>query len=491
MQADRRIALWLGLGCFLFYALFVTGHLQGTDEVSVYETTRALYERGSLSVPQHQGAYAGRDGRFYSIFSVGQSALALPFYALGAALRDVLPAGAVRALAGPPIRVQTTVWGGTLEIFTTGLYAPFAAGVLIALFYAFERRLGVSRESAVAAGVLCGATTMVALQSIYFLQHTTEAIALLGALLGFLHWKQTGSLHALAAGSACAAAIPLVRMPASVAAPGLGLYLLHTLAVRARAGAVPWPRVAAAIALPVAALFAVHVASNHVKWGAWLMSPMLGQYARMTNPLGVGLLGFLASPGSSVWPYTPLLLLAPWTLGAMAKRHRAEVACALVICASFLLFCSAYDLWTGLYSSPGPRYLFVWTPLVLLSLGPWLDRRPSALGRGALVVLAAAGLAVQLVLLLASWAHVIEAGGYLRYQPPKGFLYVWSDTPIAVAFGRVLAGDLAPWLVALARGSDVAPAHPIAALATAALLLGGVAACGAMVVRALRAPASA
>jgi hypothetical protein len=277
MDADRRIALALGAGFFLAYLLFVPGHLQGTDEVSVYETTRALYERGSLSVPQHQGAYPGRGGRHYSIFSVGQSFLALPFYALGAALRDVLPAPAVAAIAGPPIRVQTTVWGGTLELFTTALYAPFAAGVLLALFYAFERRLGASRRSSVLATALLGGTSMVALQSVYFLQHTTEAIAILGALLGFLHWKETGDLRALAAGSFCTAAIPLIRMPASVATLGLGLYLLHSLEVRARAGVGSWPRVAAAIAVPVAIRFAGHVAANPPKWGAQLMSPMLGQ----------------------------------------------------------------------------------------------------------------------------------------------------------------------------------------------------------------------
>jgi hypothetical protein len=197
--------------------------------------------------------------------------------------------------------------------------------------------------------------------------------------------------------------------------------------------------------------------------------------------------GFLLSPGSSVWPYTPLLLLAPWTLRAMASRHRAEVLCVLVVCASFLLFCSKYELWTGLYSSPGPRYLFVWTPLLLLSLGPWLDRRPGPLALAALAALAVGGLVVQLVLLLASWAHVVEAGGYLRYQPPKGFLYVWSDTPIAVAFGRVVEGDLAPWLVALARGSELAPPHPSAAIAIAAALATGATACAVSALRAVRA----
>jgi hypothetical protein len=204
---------------------------------------------------------------------------------------------------------------------------------------------------------------------------------------------------------------------------------------------------------------------------------MLGQYARMGNPIWVGIHGFLFSPGVSVFVYTPLLLLAPWTLRAMAARHRPEVACALFICVSFLLFCSRYDLWTGLYSSPGPRYQFVWTPLLLLSLGPWLDRRRALPGRISLVTLGVAGAAVQLALVLADWTLVVAAGGYHAYQPRMGFLYVWSDSPVAVSAKRVLAGDLASWLVRLARGFDAEPGRPLAALGIAVLLASASAGC--------------
>jgi hypothetical protein len=482
---DRRVALRLWLCFSLFYALFHPGHLQGTDEVSVYETTRSLYERGSLSVAPHQGAYRGRDGRQYSIFSVGQSVLALPFYGIGAALRDVLPDGAARALAGPKMRVETTTWGGTLEIFTTGLYAPFASGLLVALFYAFQRRLDVSRRSALVATALLGTTTYVAMMSIYFLQHTTEAIALVGALLAFLHWKETGARRALAIGSLLASSILLIRVPATVAGLGLALYLLHALWVRSRKPGFSIAPTAVAIAAPAALVFAVHAGVNYAKWGAWVLSPMLGQYARMNNPLWVGVHGFLLSSGGSIWPYTPLLLLAPFLLRELARRFRAETAAIAVICTTFLLFCSKYDLWTGLYSSPGPRYQFVWTPLVLLGLGPFLDANRGALARAAVGGLAAAGLAVQLVLMTASWPTVIAKGGYLAYQPPKGFLYVARDGPIPQSFLRVLDGDLGNWLWTLARGWEGEPGRPLAAAIVLAGMLAALAFAARSLVRAL------
>jgi hypothetical protein len=468
---DRRIAIRLALCFLLFYALFQQGHFQGTDEVSVYETTRSLYELGSLAVAPHQGAYKGRDGRHYSIFAVGQSLLALPFYGIGAGLRDVLPESVAHALAGPKMRVATTTWGGTVEIFTTILYAPFASALLVALFYLFERRLDVSRRNALAATLLVGTCTYVAMMSIYFLQHTTEAIAILGALLAFLHWKETGSLRALAWGSALASSIVLIRVPASVAGLGLAIYLLHTLAVRWREPGFSPAGSALAIAAPAAGVFAVHATVNYAKWGMFVLSPMLGQYTLMDNPLWVGLYGFLFSSGSSVFPYTPLLLMAPLFLWSFARRWRWEAISAVAICLTFLLFCSKYELWTGLYSCPGPRYQFIWTPLLLLALGPWLDARPALAARLAVAWLAVTGFAVQLVLLTASWPTVIAKGGYLEYQPKKGFLYVASDGPIPQSALRLLDGDLGNWLYALAKGWDGEPAHPIAALSIIATLL--------------------
>ena len=488
---DRRVALRLGLCFFLFYALFTQGHFQGTDEVSVYETTRSLYELGSLAVAQHQGAYKGRDGRLYSIFSVGQSLLALPFYGIGAGLRDVLPADVASAMAGPKMRVATTTWGGTVEIFTTILYAPFASAVLVALFHLFERRLGVSRRNAVLATLILGTCTYVAMMSIYFLQHTTEAIAILGALLAFLHWKETGSLRALAWGSALASSTVLIRVPSSVAGLGLAVYLLHTLALRWRQPGFSLAGSVFAIATPAALVFLVHAAVNYAKWGAFVLSPMLGQYTHLKNPIWVGVYGFLFSSGSSVFSYTPLLLMTPWFLRVWVRRWRWEAITALVICLTFLLFCSSYDLWTGLYSCPGPRYQFIWTPLLLLSLGPWLDSRPALPARVAAALLAVAGCAVQLVLMTASWPTVIAKGNYLHYEPKKGFLYVAGDGPIPQSALRVFDGDFGNWLVALARGWEGEPAHPVAALVIAALLLAALAVCALALRNALRAEPAA
>ena len=116
---------------------------------------------------------------------------------------------------------------------------------------------------------------------------------------------------------------------------------------------------------------------------------MLDQSRYLTTPLRVGLAGLLVSPGSSIFVYSPPLLLLPWTLPGFWRAHRAECACVLAVCASLLLLAAPFQLWHGLWSCPGPRMVFAATPLLMLPLGPWLDARRS---RRALVVTGLLGL---------------------------------------------------------------------------------------------------
>jgi len=184
-RADRGIALLLGIAFVLVYLFFAHGHFAGSDEIGVFEITASLYEDRDLTVPLGVHVLEGQGGRLYNHFGVGQAVLALPLYAAGALAERVLPAPWVEELAGQRLVGPHGLFGGTPKIFAVTLYAPLASGVLVGLFFLFERRLGASLGSALAAAALLGGTTYVAMMSIYFLQHTTEALLVLGALYGF------------------------------------------------------------------------------------------------------------------------------------------------------------------------------------------------------------------------------------------------------------------------------------------------------------------
>ncbi len=97
---ERRIATWLAVVAALAYLPFNHCHFSGTDEMGVFEPAQELYLRGDMAVEEGKHRFAGRDGRIYSHFAIGQSILVIPFLAVGDALgrwREVF----LQALVGP------------------------------------------------------------------------------------------------------------------------------------------------------------------------------------------------------------------------------------------------------------------------------------------------------------------------------------------------------------------------------------------------------
>jgi len=474
VRGERRIVAWLAAVATLAYLPFNHCHFSGTDELGVFEPAEQLYREGTLAVEAGKHRFRGADGRIYSHFAIGQSLLVLPLLVAGDLFGRALPPPAFRALFGrePEGRILDT--SETPSVFGASLYAPLASGLLIALFFWFERRLGASRRAAGVAAALLGASSYVACHAVYFLRHTSEALAILASLAALHAWRRGGQLRWLAAGSLCASLTVLIRVPAAVAGPALAGYLAFTLWERRRASDRPsWSAQALAVGLPALAVAAVHLAINQAKWGTWIASPMLAQSPLLRGSLVRGLQGLLLSPGASLFVYSPLLLLLPFTLPGFLRAQRAEGVALLALAASFLGLAGTFHFWHGLWSSPGPRYLFVLTPLLMLPLGPWLDRLRHTWQRVAVAVLALAGLLVQLPLLAAHWRHTVEAMGYQAQIATVPFLFETLRSPVVGCWKSLLAGELDVYLWSLWHGAPGREPRP--GLALAGLGLWGVA----------------
>ena len=233
-RSDRRTGVWLAAVAALAYLPFSHCHFSATDETGVFDPALALYERGTLAVEPGMHIFKGRDGRYYSHFAIAQTVLALPFIALADALTHAIGPEALRAAIG---RDDDEGYLDTREnpaIFFTSAYAPIATGVLVAIFFLFERGLGASPRAALSAAGLLAASSYVATHSVYFLQHTSEAIAILGGFAALHAWQRTGRAAWLAAGSLLASSVVIVRVPAAASGPALAGYLAWTLAARVR-----------------------------------------------------------------------------------------------------------------------------------------------------------------------------------------------------------------------------------------------------------------
>lgn len=356
-------------------------------------------------------------------------------------------------------KLAQKAWAGAPPVhfgaFPILFYPPAATAVLAALFFLLERRLGASRGAALAASVVLATCTHAGPLATYFLQHTTEAIGALGAFYFWHRLRETGAAKDALLGSVFASSILDVRVAGAVSGLALGGYLAFVCIERMRRGASRrWLASAALSALlPLLASVALYLFVNHLKFGSWLESPMLAERKIMGVDPRPALAGFLLSPGMSVFVYSPLLLLLPAQLPGFWRTHRAEAWTILAVFASSLLFYASYQLWTGLFSCPGPRYLFSAVVFLLLPLGPWLDRARGGLARGAFLPLAALGAFVQLASATVSWGDLVICEGYRTWEPAFGFLHQLGTSPLAAAarnFGDPGYADV--WVAKLALG---------------------------------------
>jgi hypothetical protein len=214
---------------------------------------------------------------------------------------------------------------------------------------------------------------------------------------------------------------------------------------------------------------------------------MVEQQSRFNHPMLRGLAGLLLSPGSSIFVYSPLLLLSPFGIAALWRQERPLAMTLLGLTASWLLFYARFDGWSGLWSAPGPRYMFLLVPLLLLPLGLWLRGTTRWALAGGLGIL---GFGVQVVSSVVRWGSVPSLAGYPANAPDQAeFLFEPERSPVAVMAGLLAdGGPMDSWLWNLWHGWPGFTGSPVAAIALVSLSLAGMAACGWAIWRALDAP---
>jgi len=441
-----RIVLWLFLSLTILYVLLGRGHFVGTDEIAVYQATRSLWEIGDLRVGAIPNTAVGREGLIYSVFSVGQSFAALPFYGLATVVRVALAdAGAstwIATLAGPAVGAEPSRWGGDIEIFFVALFNAFVIPALCGVFFAFSLRLGASVRASAITTAFLGLTSYVAPSSTTFLQHPAEALFLLWTFYFLFMNARTPDWRSRAcAGTTMALAI-MLRWESVIALPWLGLYLLWSVWRRCELrGLVPTALLEVpAFAGPLLVGLAFPPLMNWVRFES-----VLGVHGDVgfNSPFPTGLYTFLFSSGDSMLIYTPLLLLLGSMFPPFWRAWRAEAVLIAALALFYLFFYASYRHWHGLWSDLGPRFLLATVPFLLLPLARWLDmQRP----RAWFVVgpLAAVGAWVQFVHFATNFSYVSFFERYIvdvNREIPWDFLFRPDRAPILAHSRAVLAWD--------------------------------------------------
>ena len=356
----RRTARLLALAALLWFAVAGGGRITGSDEVTMFELSRALMH-GRIEVPE--GATTrGPDGRTYTKNTAGQAMLAMPFVAAGEA--------AASASGLPPGRAVLA------SRFFASFFNALVCALLVGALYAFARRLGATAGAAFAAAAMLGFTTPVWVYAKSFMAEPLEALGLLMAL---------GNAALASAGGAQR----LPDEPRRLRYAALGAFL----AVSAKASMLPLALLALAalgrarpsrLIVPLAGValaVAGHLAYNAARFGNPLESGYGAQAsaAAFSTPILVGLYGLLVSSGKGVLWFAPALWLAPsgWAEMARPRQHSREPKhggparnaawAAVATWTAALVQFGTFQHWAG-DGSWGPRYLVPLLPLAFLAV---------------------------------------------------------------------------------------------------------------------------
>jgi hypothetical protein len=422
--SPRATALAIGLAVFWIYALTGGGRIVGSDEIAMFDLSRAMLH-GHIDVPE-SSTLKGVGGRFYTKNAAGQAVIALPIVALaeGAARASGLPA------AGRELAAR----------FVVSFFNAAVAALLIGLFYLGARRLGIGARPALGAAAMLAFTTPLWVYSKSFMAEPLEALGLLLVCVDAARARANETRDARYAGiGACLA----ISVKLSMLAPAL---VLCATILGSRPRLWVWPAIGIAIAL------AGHAFYDLKRSGAVLATGYGAQAtpAAYTTPLLVGLYGLLLSSGKGVMWFAPVLWLVPrgWSAMSRGGAHRADAPLRrraawyagwgiLLACVACLALYAKFQHWAG-DGSWGPRYLVPLLPLAFLAVafalhGASRNRRRLAWA------LALAGLIVQIGgVSIYFGAQMREAGDY-PYRVPLEDPRSMSDSHFNPAFSPIAA----------------------------------------------------
>ncbi len=131
-----------------------------------------------------------------------------------------------------------------------------------------------------------------------------------------------------------------------------------------------------------------------------------------TNPLLVGLYGFLFSSGKSVFLYNPILILSIVSLVYFYRKYRDEAIVFSLMAVAHVIFYATWAGWDGWFW--GPRYLLAVVPFMTLPLGVFLEEKWPIFLKRVLAGLLVLGFVVQIYALPVSYARYLYEM-YIRY----------------------------------------------------------------------------
>lgn len=446
--SNLRLAFLIGAFLLSLYILTMGGHTSSPDEEGMFYVAQSIVSAGTFSIPANYPGTGttlmkGESGRLYSPSGFANSVMEAPFVALGHAIANIYPAK----------------YRSFITRLVTNLLDPLVTALTAVTLFFVCLELGYSPRVATALSAAFGISTIAWPYSKYLWSEPVTTFWLLLSVLLLLHGARDRSWVWELGSGLCIGWSIASKVATGIALIGFAVYFMLTLYQSLRSASV----------LTKVITVIVKIAAFGV--GCLIMLLMIGlyDYVRFGSMVATGygqppfnflqihgLEGLLVSPGKSIFIYSPLLILAIPGLAYFTRRRLKEATLITLIFLSQLFLYGAFVAWHG-DAAWGPRYLVPITALLLLPIGSLIVEARgiwSYIVRGAFVVLAAAGVLVQLGGVLVNYnTYTISTGG--SFGPlAHNRRWVPADSPV-LQHWNILFAHFATWRRYLSDSVDL------------------------------------
>lgn len=351
---------WLFIGALSAGALFGRGTLSSVDEIFIYETTRAIVERGSTQI---EWRVDEPPARLVSRFSLVNSLWAAPFFAAASQLASDAP--------------ENEAW----RVYGTELSSSLATAMTATMLAGWLVRLGFARPIAIRTGWLYAIGSLALAYSSTLFQQV-----IVGPVLLACCWSASSQRRLATA--TCFAILVATRMDQLLLAPALVLGLLETCRNSRRGMSI-------AIALGGICGLAVCLATNYTRGDPLIAGAY--EHETFTTPLWIGLSSTLFSFGKGMLWFSPLAATGLMGMFGFAERRPSPGRLIMLVVGTHLAIVSQWWAWHGSWSF-GPRLLLPILPLCMMPIADWLSRwtELTASSRRLFLLIAGASVAVGL-----------------------------------------------------------------------------------------------
>jgi len=422
MKEKRTKLIWIIFLCvFSFQMLFASGHLYSYDEVVILETAVNLVDRSELSIDytpaRREYTKPGLDGKLYSKFGIGMSALLAPVYAISEYSAEFAGLTDSKKIAEIAVSFSNAV----------------VVSIIAVLIFLTLLDMNYSIPVAISATILLSFSTSLA---VYGRGLFNDALTGLLLFIAFRAWiKDAPILCGLASGATFATRAEYVLIVPIF----LFAFVLNNIENRKR----DLFRNVLKFILPVLAVGLLLLTYNFARFGSPFDQGTLTEHPtdRFDTPLHVGLIGLLFSPGKGLLWFAPPIWLSILGIRHLYKNRKKILLVIVSIIIPILILHSLWHSWMGGWSF-GPRRLIALLPLMMIPAAEIITRyRNDKTGRLILPTVGLIGFLIQFGGLTTNFMKYIEAGNNAKIS------VIWSTlyTPIAGQFYSFMNGERDLW----------------------------------------------